>query len=222
MSRQLPLLTRSSLAEILHSRFNGDFLTLKDLPLPYTFKDMEKAVKRIAAAIKNGERIALIGDYDVDGVVSTATIRKFFSKIDYPLQWIIPNRFKDGNGLSAAIIPRIEDADLLITVDNGIAAHEAARICKEKGIDLIITDHHNVPEIIPEAYAVVNQKQNDCSFPYEEICGAQIAWYLCAALAKELGKVVNMKDMLEITALAIVADVMPLGYVMPVSLLAVS
>ena len=206
----LPLLNKEKIYQILYKRFNGLFLGLKDLPHPYTFKDMQKGVSRVAQAIKSDETIALIGDYDVDGVVATTIMRQFFNDIGVDLKWIIPNRFRDGYGLSPSILKRI-DVDIIITVDNGIAAIAAANICKEKGIDLIITDHHNIGQELPKAFAIINQKQSDCNFAFKEICGAQIAWYFIAALAKELQVEYNLKELLVFVALAIVSDIMPLN-----------
>ena len=204
-----PILDKSLIYNILYSRFKGEFLTLKDLPHPNYFKDMQLGVNRVVRAIRAKEKIALIGDYDVDGVVATTIIKELFREINYPIEWIIPNRFSDGYGISKSVIDRVE-ADLIITVDNGIAAIEAANLCKERNIDLIITDHHTVGDKLPVAYATINQKQSDCSFPYKEICGAQIAWYFATAIARELGVKLNSKKLLGITALAIVADIMPL------------
>ena len=110
-------------------------------------------------------------------------------------------------------MPKIEDADLIITVDNGISALQAAQECKEKGIDLIITDHHIVPEPAPYSYATINQKQQDCNFEYHDICGAQIAWYLCSALNRELNTNIDMKKYLSIVSIAIIADIMPLMHI---------
>ena len=203
------ILDKKEIFKLLYKRQNGEFITLKELPYPNTFKDMQKAVKRVAQAIRCNEKIVLIGDYDVDGVVATTIIRELFLEIDYPIEWIIPNRFSDGYGISSKLINRV-DADVIITVDNGIAANEAAQTCKQKGIDLIITDHHTVPDDVPFAYAIVNQKQKSCNFEYKEICGAQIAWYFAASLANELKIKFNTKELLCITALAIVADIMPL------------
>ena len=203
-------LNKKKIYEILSSRFNGEFLTLKDLPQPNTLKDMQKGVDRVVRAIKNNQKIALIGDYDVDGVTATTVVREFFRYIDYKLDWVIPNRFKDGYGISKSVIDRV-DAELIITVDNGVAAIEPAKICKDRGIDLIITDHHTCGEILPDSYALINQKQSDCTFEYKEICGAQIAWYFVGAIAKELGVDFDKKEQLSIVAIAIVADVMPLN-----------
>ena len=206
-------LTLSALEILLQSRFKEGFLSLKDLPQPSTFKDMDRATERIVSAIKNREKITVIGDYDVDGVTSTTLMKLFFDEIEYPIEWIIPNRFKDGYGLSTNIIPRILGTDLAITVDNGISAVHAAKLCKEKGIDLIITDHHLLAPEIPEAYAIIDQKQEECTFPYEEVCGAQIAWYLIASLKNALNVKIDMLQYMELVAIAIIADMMPLQHI---------
>ena len=208
-----PVLSRETLLRSLRERFDSPFCSLGDLPDPSAFKDMDRAVERIVRAIRRREKIVLIGDYDVDGVAATSVMRLFFDEIGVPLHWMIPNRFRDGYGLSPTILERIDSANLILTVDNGISAVEAADICRKRRIDLIITDHHIVPETVPEAYAIVDQKQADCSFPHEEICGAQIAWYLCAALRRELGVNVDMRVYLEYVALAIIADIMPLKHI---------
>ncbi len=206
-------LTLQALEALLQSRFKEGFLSLKDLPQPHTFKDMQKATDRIVSAMHHREKITIIGDYDVDGVTATTLMRLFFEEIDYPVDWIIPNRFRDGYGLSANIIPRIEGTDLAITVDNGISAVDSAQLCKEKNIDLIITDHHLLGSKLPEAYAVIDQKQPECTFPYEEVCGAQIAWYLIASLKNALGVKIDMMAYMELAAIAIIADMMPLHHI---------
>jgi len=209
----LPTITLTALEALLETRFKEGFLSLKDLPHPTDFKDMEKATARIVTAIKAKEKITIIGDYDVDGVTATTIMKIFFDTIEYPVKWIIPNRFRDGYGLSATIISRIKDTDLAITVDNGISAIEAAKLCREKGIELIITDHHMPAKELPEAYAIINQKQKKCHFPYEEICGAQIAWYLVASLKNALGVKMEMMPYMELAAIAVIADVMPLQHI---------
>jgi single-stranded-DNA-specific exonuclease len=208
-----PILTLQALETLLNRRFKEGFLSLKDLPQPSTFKDMDRATVRIVDAIKNKEKITIIGDYDVDGVTSTTLMKLFFDEIEYPVEWIIPNRFRDGYGLSANIIPRILGTDLAITVDNGISAVYAAKLCKEEGIDLIITDHHLLAPEIPEAYAIIDQKQNECTFPYSDVCGAQIAWYLIASLKKALNVKINMMEYMELVSIAIIADMMPLQHI---------
>ena len=206
-------ITLKALETLLQNRFKEGFLSLKDLPQPSTFKDMDKATARIVQAIHNKEKITIIGDYDVDGVTSTTLMKLFFEEIDYPIEWIIPNRFKDGYGLSANIIPRIVGTDLAITVDNGISAVYAAKLCKEEGIELIITDHHLLAPEVPEAYAIIDQKQVECTFPYSEVCGAQIAWYLIASLKNALDIKINMLSYMELVAIAIIADMMPLQHI---------
>ena len=206
-------LTLTKLELLLTERFEEGFLSLRDLPHPSSFKDMDRATQRIVSAIQNKEKITIIGDYDVDGVTSTTLMKLFFDEIDYPIEWIIPNRFRDGYGLSANIIPRIIGTDLAITVDNGISAVHAAQLCKEEGIDLIITDHHLLAPEIPDAYAIINQKQESCTFPYDDICGAQIAWYLIASLKNALNVKIDMISYMELVAIAIIADMMPLLHI---------
>ncbi len=206
-------LTLTGLELLLTERFEEGFLSLRDLPQPSSFKDMDKATERIVSAIQNKEKITIIGDYDVDGVTSTTLMKLFFDEIEYPIEWIIPNRFRDGYGLSANIIPRILGTDLAITVDNGISAVYAAQLCKEEGIDLIITDHHLLAPEVPDAYAIIDQKQESCTFPYADVCGAQIAWYLIASLKNALDVKINMMEYMELTAIAIIADMMPLTHI---------
>lgn len=203
-------ITKSKLFEILDSRHKGNpYAKLSHLPRPDTFKDIEKATLRVAQAIANNERITIVGDYDVDGVVSTTIMVDFFEQINYPVDYIIPNRFEHGYGLSPKIIDLIEDG-LVITVDNGISAVQASKLLVEKKIDLIITDHHTVPEDVPHAIAIINPKQQECNFPFKEICGAQVAWYFCAAIKNQLGLNINMSQFLELLAIAIIADIMPM------------
>jgi len=206
---EVPRLDKEGLRRLLSRRFEGERSRLGDIPAPELLKDATKAVRRIAEAIRSGQRITLVGDYDVDGVTSTALTTLFFRQIPYPLDVVIPNRFTDGYGVSPRLLERI-DADLVITVDNGISAIEAAAICKARGIDLIITDHHTPGSVLPDAFAIVNPKQGDCTYPEKEICGAQVAWLVMAALKRELGCDIDMGQFLDFLALAIIADVMPL------------
>jgi len=202
-------LSKKRLQEILSQRFDTGFKKLSDIPNPALLHDGIKSAKRIASAIKNNEKIYIVGDYDVDGVTSTALMIEFFKAIGYPIQATIPNRFTDGYGVSEKIIDRI-DADLVITVDNGINAFGAADACKKRGIDLIITDHHTPSSTLPDAFAIVDPKLNDCEYPFKEICGAQVAWLLMGLIKKEINSSVNLGQFLDLLCLAIVADVMPL------------
>ena len=206
---QSNFLNKQTLKELLQNRFAGEQKRLADIPDPALLCGGEKAAKRIAQAITNNEKIVLVGDYDVDGVSSTAIMVEFFKRIPYPLEAHIPNRFRDGYGVSPTILERI-DADVIITVDNGITAIEAAKICKERGIDLIITDHHTPSSKLPDAYVIVDPKLPECSYPFQEICGAQVAWLVLALVKRELSLEINMAQFLDILSIAIIADVMPL------------
>ena len=177
MFSTIPELSKSALFELLLQRFPTEDKKLSQIPNPALLNDAIKAAQKIAHAITNNKKITVVGDYDVDGVSSTAIMVDFFRQIPYPLEAIIPNRFSDGYGVSPNVLERI-DTDLLITVDNGISAIEAAKICKQRNIDLIITDHHTPSNTVPEAYAIVNPKLSTCQYPFKEICGAQVAWLL--------------------------------------------
>ncbi len=203
-------LLKSDIEAILAKRFADDTCnSLSNIPHPSKFKDIEKAAKRVKKAVERGEKIAIVGDYDADGVISSAIMMEFFEDINANAMLKIPNRFEDGYGISAKIIENL-NVDLIITVDNGISAIEAGVLCQEKGIDLIITDHHTVPEVLPCAYAIINPKQKDCTFPNSEICGAQVAWYFIAAIKDELNISYDLSKFLDILAIAIVADMMEL------------
>ncbi|MGB3750846.1 MAG: single-stranded-DNA-specific exonuclease RecJ, partial [Arcobacteraceae bacterium] len=207
MNRELNI---TDIEKILRERIDCDeYTTLKSIPSPENFKDIKKATNRIVTAIKNEETINLVGDYDVDGVTSTAIMVSFFTALGIEINHIIPNRFEHGYGLSPIILEQISEG-IVITVDNGISAVESAKICKDRGLDLIITDHHTVGDVLPVAYAIVNPKQSDCTFPFKEICGAQVAWYLCANIKKELKFEYNLMELFDLMSLAIVADIMPM------------
>ena len=204
-----PTLDLEALKRKLDERFSDGFSKLSDIPNPSLLLNAPKAAKRIADAIRNKERITLVGDYDVDGVTATSIVTLFFKEIGYPLTTIIPNRFIDGYGVSASVLERV-DADLIFTVDNGISAFEAAEVCKERGIDLIITDHHTPSDELPDVYTIVDPKLPDDTYPFKEICGAQVGWLVLVLVKQELGLNINMSQYLPLLALAIVADVMPL------------
>ncbi len=202
--------TKERLFNILSARHeNNKYSRLSSIPSPDSFKDIEKATKRIKKAILSNEQITIVGDYDVDGVVSTTIIVDFFKKLNVNVKYIIPNRFKHGYGLSPKIVDMIDEG-LVITVDNGISAVDSAIKLKDKNIDLIITDHHTVGEEIPKAFAIINPKQKDCNFPFKEICGAQVAWYLCASIKKELNLQIDLQEFFDLLCVAIIADIMPM------------
>lgn len=205
----IPTLTKNELYELLSSRFHTKDRKLADIPNPALMYNAPAAAKKIVEAIRANKKITLVGDYDVDGVSSTAIVVDFFRQIPYPLEAIIPNRFRDGYGVSPNVLERI-DSDLIITVDNGISAIGAAHICKERGIDLIITDHHTPGDILPDATLIVDPKLEECKYPFKEICGAQVAWLLMGLVKKELALQIDMRQFLDILAIAIIADIMPL------------
>ncbi|EJF07861.1 single-stranded-DNA-specific exonuclease RecJ [Thiovulum sp. ES] len=193
----------------LQKRFDGGFKSLSDIPHPSLLKDSDIASERIAKAIFGKEKIVVIGDYDVDGVVSSAIAHLFFREINFPVEIVIPNRFSDGYGVSPELLEKV-DADLVITVDNGIHAFRSAQILKERGTDFIITDHHNPSDKLPDALAIVNPKREDCPYPYKEICGAEVIWLLLGEVKRVLGVNVDMGKFLHLIAIATVADVMPI------------
>jgi single-stranded-DNA-specific exonuclease len=206
---EVPLLDHSALESFLARRFEAQSEKFSDIPHPSLLKDAQKGAARLADAIRNRERIALVGDYDVDGVTSTAIVKRFFDLIPYPLVTTIPNRFRDGYGVSKNVLERL-DAEVIFTVDNGINAIEAAQVCRDRGIDLIITDHHTPGDLLPDAYAIINPKQSDCPYPFKEICGAQVGWLLMGMLKQELNLSIDMRQFFPFLALAVIADVMPL------------
>lgn len=197
------------------------FNTLKDLPSPFLMKGMDLAVTRLVSAIRANEKILVYGDYDVDGTTASSLLVLFFRDIGYPIEFYIPNRMREGYSLNEAAIRTIAERGIrvLITVDNGIAAAREAKLAADLGIDLIITDHHEVPPQLPQALAVVNPHQKDCSFPSKEICGTGVAFYLLMGLRQRLREGAyfsnqipepNMRRYLDLVALATVADVVPL------------
>lgn len=206
------MLDKPAVAKLLLERFANDKHTsLSQLPLPHTMSGAKKAASIIAASIKNNEKIAIVGDYDCDGVCSSAILDEFFCDIGYKNYKVkIPNRFKDGYGLNESIVGEL-DAQLIITVDNGITAFGAANECKKRGIKLVITDHHMPLDELPLADALVDPQCKDNEFAFKEICGAQVAWYLVAALKDELGLVgYELGKFTDLLALAIIADMMEL------------
>ena len=203
-------LTKQKIKQIL----SQNLIELQPNEIPHfnELKNIDIATDRIIKAIKNNEKIIVVGDYDVDGITASTIMNQFFKKINYPIEIIIPDRFKDGYGLTPNLMKEI-DCDVLITVDNGISSYEAALICKEKNIDLIITDHHTPTYPLPDAFCIIDPKQKDETFPFIEICGAEVAWYLCASLNKALNSKIDMREFLDILVLAIIADIMPLNHI---------
>lgn len=206
------MLSKNDIRELLNERFSKDLhKKISEIPTPDALKDIFKGADRIKEAIMREEKIVVVGDYDVDGVIASVIMAEFFDDLGVSNYFVrIPNRFSDGYGLNAQIVEEVRDTDLIITVDNGISATEAAEVCKKYKIDLIITDHHMPPEILPDAYAIINPKQKDCPFPNIEICGAQVAWYLVGALKDVLKIEYDMAKFIDLLAIAIIADMMEL------------
>lgn len=195
--------------------------SLEDLYNPFLLKDMEKACDILQAKIISGKTVRIVGDYDVDGVVSTyilyRTLKMLGAKVDYE----IPDRIHDGYGINMRIVEEAKEQriDTLLTCDNGIVAMEQVSKAKEYGMTVIITDHHNLLEsednsvLIPEADAVINPKRPDCPYPFKGLCGAAVAYKLAVALLERFDipdKDGYEKELLSYTAIATVCDVMEL------------
>ncbi len=196
---------KESLDNYLFSTFE------KDVANPALLKDAVKAVERILQAIKNGEKILICGDYDVDGITSSAMMMKCLVPLGAKINFFLPNRVKDGYGLSANTVKRAAQNDykVLITVDNGTTAFEAAQVAKELGIDLIITDHHKPHDILPDVYALVNPHQEDCNYPFKKFAGVGVTFKILSLLYQTLGKSLPEK-VYELLLLGTIADVVPL------------
>ena len=151
---------------------------------PMLMKDMDKACARIHKALETGETIVIYGDYDVDGVTATSLLYEQLKGLGGNVKCMLPSREGDGYGLSRRAIDRIHEKGytLIVTVDNGISAVEEAAYAASLGIDLVITDHHLPPSTLPTAVAVVDPRQKDDHSPFKELCGAGVAFKLCAAL----------------------------------------
>lgn len=183
---------------------------------PYLLEDMDKAVSRILDAIKNNEKIAVYGDYDVDGVTSTVLMVKLFQKLNYDIKYFLPDRAKEGYGLKKAGIDEVlkNNIDLLITVDNGISSQDAILYANEKGLDVIVTDHHLQEGELPAAYAVINPNRKDSKYPFKGICGAGVVYKLIHAIGQKVLDTDNFKNFmllnLDLVCLATIADMVPL------------
>lgn len=193
---------------------------LSNLHSPFLMKDMEKAVDRICRAIKDGEQIILYGDYDVDGVTGTSLLFLFLKELGAQVSFFIPGRIEQGYGLHEQVLQEKakQGGQLLITIDCGISDSEQVRCAGQNGMDVIITDHHEVPEQLPPAYAVLNPKRTDCAFPFKGLAGVGVVFKLLMALRKSLrdqgffsgGTPPNLKQYLDLVALGTIADMVPL------------
>ena len=185
---------------------------LDDLHDPLALADMARAVDRILAAIASRDRIAIHGDYDVDGVTSTVILRRALDLLGADVVHFIPERLRDGYGLQPATIDRLhqDGARLVISVDCGIRAAEAATRARELGMDLIITDHHEPDAELPHAFAVINPKRRDCSYPDKNLAGAGVVLKLVQALCGRTGHANWLPAFVKVAAIGTLADVVPL------------
>jgi single-stranded-DNA-specific exonuclease len=174
-------------------------------------KDANRAVDRIEQALARKEKMLIFGDYDVDGMTATAVALLALKPCGAQINFTLPHRCKDGYGLSPQIVKKAANAGftLIITVDNGISSHNAAITAQERGIDLIITDHHQPAPTLPEAYAIVNPQQIDCSFPFKDLSGVGVIFKLMELLYQKRGMELP-SHIYELVMLGTIADVVPL------------
>lgn len=213
-------LNSMALARVLSGRDTGidqTRLTLQQL-LPPHLKGIDQAVELIHQVIAASKHIMIIGDYDVDGATSTALMVLALRAMGAQVNYLVPDRFKYGYGLTPEIVhlAALQRPDLLITVDNGISSHDGVQCCNKLGIPVIITDHHLTNQAVPPAAAVVNPNQQQCNFASKSLAGVGVAFYVLAALAsyrKRLGEcTVNLSQYLDLVALGTVADVAQLDF----------
>ncbi len=192
---------------------------LEALHDPFAMRDMDRAVERLLRAIADGERIAVYGDYDVDGITATALLVTFLRECGVEASWRLSNRFTEGYGMHTnAVDELVEDGvALIVTADMGISHAEEVAYAAERGADTIVTDHHEAPPNLPPAVAVLNPKRPDCTYPYKGLAGVGVVFKLVTALRRELHKEgffgdtpPNLKRHADLFALGTVADVVPL------------
>jgi single-stranded-DNA-specific exonuclease len=186
--------------------------SLDHLHDPLTLTDMPAAVDRIMTAMAQGQRIAIHGDYDVDGVTSTVILRRALELLGADVTHFIPERLRDGYGLQSSAIERLREdgVHLIISVDCGIRGTEAARRARELGVDLIITDHHEPDDDLPPAFAVINPKRHDCAYPDKHLAGVGVALKLVQALLRRAGRESWLPGFIKVAAIGTLADVVPL------------
>ncbi|WP_395050920.1 single-stranded-DNA-specific exonuclease RecJ [Flavobacterium sp.] len=187
--------------------------TLNDLHNPYLMKDMDKAVERIELAIENGENILVFGDYDVDGTTAVSLVSSYLKTYYLNVATYIPDRYDEGYGISFKGIDYADDNNfsLIIALDCGIKSIDHVGYAKERNIDFIICDHHRPGEFLPEAVAVLDPKRDDCSYPYDELCGCGIGFKLIQALGENRNQTIeDLTSYLDLVATAIAADIVPM------------
>jgi single-stranded-DNA-specific exonuclease len=193
--------------------------SLQRLHDPYLMHGMAEAVDRLIRSLRSQESIVIYGDYDVDGITATAVLRWFFHDIGVAVPYYLPHRMREGYGLNAEAVRKLAEAGtrVLITVDCGITGHEEVQLARRLGMDVIVTDHHQVPPTLPDAVAVLNPHQSECGYPAKELSGVGIAFKLVMALRGRLrqeprwaNKTPNLRRHLDLVALGTIADIAPL------------
>jgi single-stranded-DNA-specific exonuclease len=188
-------------AEAISNFINDDASMVHD---PFLLHDMQKAVDRIFTAVEADEKILIYGDYDADGVTSTTIMYETLDQIGANVQYFVPNRFKDGYGPNLAEYQHFindEGIQLIITVDNGIAGNEAIQFAKDHDVDVIITDHHELPEQLPNAYATVHPRHPEGEYPFGDLSGVGVAFKVATALLEEIPE-----EFLDLYAIGTIAD----------------
>ena len=187
--------------------------SLEDLHDPFLLKDMDRAVSRIEKAITDNENILIYGDYDVDGTTSVSLVSSYLKTITNHIATYIPDRYDEGYGISYQGIDFASDNNfsLIIALDCGIKAIEKVSYASQKNVDFIICDHHKPGDEIPNAFAVLNPKRVDCTYPYKELCGCGVGFKLVHALASRRGQTIeDIQQYLDLVATAIAADIVPI------------
>src|SRR5438270_3472179 len=187
--------------------------SIGDLHDPATIHGIAEACERIERAVRDGETILIYGDYDVDGVTSIVLLQTVLRTLGADAAHVVPHRLVDGYGLKSEVLERVlaeKAVKLVITVDCGITSVEPVRRALERGIDVIITDHHLPPGELPAAAAVLNPKQEGCDYPFKELAGVGVAFKLCCELIRRSGKKISTESLLKIAAIGTIADVAPL------------
>ncbi len=182
--------------------------TLDDLHDPYLLHDMDKAVNRIRRAIEQGELILVYGDYDADGMTSASILKETFEQLGAECLVYLPNRFTDGYGPNASVYKYFieqQGVSLIVTVDNGVAGHEAIDLAQSMGVDVIVTDHHSMPEVLPDAYAIVHPEHPEADYPFKHLAGCGVAFKLACALLEEA-----QVELLDLVAIGTIADMVSL------------
>ena len=189
----------------------GQFLSASEpLPDPLSMRDMDKAVQRLRQALQRGEHIAVFGDYDVDGITATCLLTEFLRSQGGRVSCYIPGRIEEGYGLNEAAIEGLKEqgVSLIVTVDCGITADQEAKYCRDHGVDLIITDHHECKDELPWAVAVVDPHRKDDTYPHQNLAGVGVAFKLAAAIVGSQEAILERFS--DLLCLGTVADVMPL------------